>query len=103
MKPYNKTKDKKGEKGNLIRAEVLLKPFINKMGKKSGHSEFYVRRSIQDYFIKFCESAVTRENIEEAIKEKGNYLSLEIEIKQGEWDRSPQSRVGSYIIIHRIL
>ena len=102
----NKTPDKKGTQGRIITAQIVRKSFMKKNGKKSSHTELYVRRSIQDYFIKFCESKVSREDIEKAIEDHGETLSLEIEIKKGNWDicdeEQVQSRGGDYIVIHKI-
>ncbi|MBC8756458.1 hypothetical protein H2O64_17420 [Kordia sp. YSTF-M3] len=71
----------------------------------------YIRRSIQDYYIKFCESKISSEDLE-------NYLStmdteikvatLEVEFLDGYWDIcdgdfEQQSRISSYVIIHRIV
>jgi hypothetical protein len=112
---YNKDLGKGGapkkEKMDTISAPVVKKAFINKGGKASGGSDYYVQRSIQDYFIKFCESKVSRAVIDrELAKQKGMIKTLKmiVSIREGEWDRCPgqgevQSRIGDYMVIHEIL
>lgn len=109
----NKTPDKKvGEIVIEISAPIVKKPFINKVGKASGFDEYYVQRSIQDYFIKFCESSVTKEDLEKALDAQDDMiktLTIQAEIREGEWDvctgdpEHMQSRIGEYIVIHKII
>lgn len=109
---HNKTADVATEDGKyIISAQIVSKNFVMKNGKVTEHSEYYVRRSIQDYFIKFCEGNVTTEELEKHLKkQKGELksLTLEIEIKDGMWDSCDaenlvQSRTGPYIVIYRIV
>ncbi len=109
----NKTPDKKvGENVIEISAPIVKKPFINKVGKASDFDEYYVQRSIQDYFIKFCESSITKEDLEKALDAQDDMiktLTIQAEIREGEWDVCPddpehmQSRIGEYIVIHKIV
>ena len=101
----------KNEKLDTISAPVVKKAFINKGGKASGGSDYYVQRSIQDYFIKFCESKVSRTALEQELaKQSGMIKTIKmiVSIREGEWDRCPgqgevQSRIGNYMVIHEIL
>ena len=108
----NKTADISTEDGRyIITAPIVLKNFVLKNAKVSEHSEYYVQRSVQDYFIKFCEGNVTVAELEKHLNKKNgdiNSLTLEIEIKDGLWDSCDheemvQSRTGPYIVIYRIL
>jgi len=108
----NKTEDiSTGDGKYIITAPIVYKSFVLKNGKISDFSEYYVQRSVQDYFIKFCEGNVTVDELEEHLKkQKGDIksLTLEIEIKDGLWDSCDhehmvQNRIGSYIVIYRIL
>lgn len=108
----NKTEDvSTGDGKYIITAPIVYKSFVLKNGKISDYSEYYVQRSVQDYFIKFCEGNVTLDELEKHLnKQKGDIksLTLEIEIKEGLWDSCDhenmvQSRMGSYIVIYRIL
>jgi len=81
--------------------QIVEKLFVNKLGHTSDHSEIYLRCSIQDYFIKFCESKVTHKKLEKYINK---VITVTYEIKEGEWDRCKgepdmQSRVGTYVTI----
>lgn len=96
----------------IISAPIVFKPFVNKAGKNIGFDEVYVQRSIQDYFVKFCEGNVSKEEIEKALaKQTGmiKTLKMEVAIKEGTWDICPednenmQSRIGSYIVIYKII
>ena len=108
----NKTEDlSTGEGKYIISAPIIEKSFVQKNGNNTEFFEYYVQRSVQDYFIKFCEGKVTVAELEKHLKkQKGDLksLTLEIEIKDGLWDSCDennmvQSRTGEYIIIHRIV
>ena len=102
----NKTMD-----GEVISAPIVSKPFVNKVGKASDFEEYYIQRSVQDYFIKFCESNVTKEELEKKLDEQGSSLikslTMEVEFREGEWDQCDedyqvQSRIGKYVVILKI-
>ena len=88
--------------------QVVEKEFYNKGGKAMGFSDMYLRLSEQDYFIKFCESNVTKEEIEDLKLGEFDAIKVEAEIIDGEWDSCDpearvQSRVGRYIVIYALL
>lgn len=99
----------------IISGLIVQKPFVNKAGKASDFKEMYFRLSVQDYFIKFCESKITKADLQahlDSLPESGllgdKAVSLEIEIKNGEWDNCEeeypvQSRVGDYVVVYRIV
>ena len=108
----NKTMDQRLENGHLIiSAQIVEKALIMKNSKISSHSDYYIRRSVQDYFIKFCDGFVSKKELEyEIIMKDGisEALQLEVEIKDGLWDSCDpeeivQSRTGKYMVIHRII
>lgn len=86
--------------------QLVEKEFINKGGKITEYKELYLRCSIQDYFIKICEGKVTLKELEKYI-DKG--ITVEMEIKDGMWDHCnedpayAQSRMGTYVVIHKII
>jgi len=86
--------------------QLIEKEFVNKIGKTNGVKELYLRCSIQDYFIKICESDITVNQLKPYLN-KG--VEVEIEIKDGFYDqcesslRSVQSRIGTYVIIKKII
>lgn len=111
-KTRNKTADQSsGDKKVIISAPLVQKTFVKKNGERTDIKEWYIRRSIQDYFIKFCESEVSLEALENYLEETEdplNVAKLEVEFKDGEWDicdekEEMQSRIGQYVIIHRII
>ena len=91
----------------LNNASCLLieKEFVNKKMKASGYKEYYLRCSVQDYFIKFCESSVTKKTLEPLLNQG---IGVDMEIFQGEWDSCPsdsfpvQSRTGYYAVIKNV-
>jgi len=99
----------------VVSGLIVKKEFVNKAGRSSGVEELYFRLSVQDYFIKFCSSKVDRKTLEEYLENSSNQdilgdkaVTLEIEILEGEWDNCNyeypvQSRIGKYVIIHRIV
>lgn len=95
----------------IVTAPLVLKSFVKKNGELTDLKEWYIQRSIQDYFIKFCESKITRKELEDYLAQQGNPLNtakLEIEFREGNWDicddnELMQSRVGEYVIVHRIV
>ena len=83
---------------------VVEKAFVNKVGKTTEFKELYLRCSIQDYYIKFCESKVSLKKMKKYI-DKG--LTVTYEVKEGEWDICEgepeiQSRIGAYAIVLKI-
>ena len=110
----NKTPDKKNEeKGTyMISVPIVEKPIFIK-GEVQERTDLYIERSIQDYFIKFCESKVTRKEVEKALSTQTSFiktLEIEIDYKEGEWDNCQEnkeekvvSRTGQYVIIHKII
>ena len=115
MSPKNKTSVPASDSTQIIRGLIVEKPFVNKVGKASDFKEMYFRLSVQDYFIKFCESKITKAQLQahlDSLPEAGplgdKAVTLEIEIKNGEWDICDeeypvQSRVGDYIVVYRIV
>ncbi|NQY05934.1 MAG: hypothetical protein HRT68_06950 [Flavobacteriaceae bacterium] len=98
-----KAQEKKSSKNELQTVSCLIveKPFVNKAGKVTKHKDLYLRCSIQDYFIKVCESFLSRKELQNYL-DKG--VSAQIEFRTGEWDHcnepgQVQSRVGDYVII----
>ncbi len=95
----------------VINAPVVVKNFVQKNGEEMDFGEYYVRQSVQDYYIKFCESSITRKDLERqlaAIDSEIKTLTLEVEFREGNWDicegdGPQQSRVGEYVIIYRIV
>lgn len=79
-------------------------------GETSTQEEWYVRMSVQDYFIKWCECGVKQEEIEKLLsKQTGMIKTLEVdfEIKSGDWDNCDPnviatSRTGSYVVINKV-
>ena len=89
----------------------IKKPFISKSGKVTNRYEWYARLSVQDYFIKFCESSIKKEALEERFDPMKNEMiksgTIRYQIDEGNWDEcedlNVQSRTGPYIIIHEFL
>lgn len=93
----------------IVNVPIVEKPFIKKNGMPTDRKEFYLQMSIQDYYIKFCESEIKEADLKERLDRQTGpikTLKLEVEFKKGEWDRcgeeAVQSRVGDYVLIHRI-
>ncbi len=109
----NKTKDvSTGDGKYIISSPIVLQRFIaTNNGKATIQKDFYIQRSIQDYYIKFCESQVSREMLETYLSTQKDIIktaTLEIEYLQGNWDDcdktiTPGSRTGTYVIIHRLI
>jgi len=89
-----------------ISCQLVEKEFTHKGGKFTEFKELYLRCSIQDYFIKICESNVTSEELSLFLN-KG--IEVEVEIKEGFLDHCEsipeyaQSRTGTYVIIKNIV
>ncbi|QHI39343.1 hypothetical protein IMCC3317_47530 [Kordia antarctica] len=108
----NKTKDVSSSKGKyMISVPIVIKNFVKKNGEITKQTEIYIRRSIQDYYIKFCESNISREDLETklaTIAKEIKVVTLEVEFRDGHWDScdgnlEQQSRMGAYVIIHRMV
>ncbi len=92
------------EDGSYFQRGFLVeKSFVNKVGKSSDKKELYLRCSVQDYFIKFCESEI---NVEDILHLLNTPVSFRIKIKTGAWDicedddPNLQSRIGDYIVVY---
>ena len=85
-----------------LNCQLVEKPFINKAGNVSENKELYLRCSVQDYYIKLCESDVAQDVLTPHLNEG---VAVEVEIREGNWDICPgdpeqmQSRVGKYAVI----
>lgn len=85
-----------------ISCQLIEKEFINKGGKVQEYKELYLRCSVQDYFIKFCESNVTSMELEPYLN---SGITVKMEIREGRWDHCEgdpdyaQSRIGKYVVI----
>jgi hypothetical protein len=96
---------KKSSKQKGTSCLLIQKIALSKRGTPFGKGDLYVRCSIQDYFIKVCESNVSREELLPFLN-KG--ITVDMEIRDGEWDRCPndpehiQSRIGTYAVIYNI-
>lgn len=101
--------EKKSDSVQVINVPIVEKPFYNKAGKKMDFTEFYIQQSVQDYFIKFCESLVKRDELEKELSRIDSpikTLTLKVVFKEGSWDRCDddklQSRVGKYAVLLEI-
>lgn len=103
---YNCFSQEKDPNVPYFSCQVIEKPFVIKNGVESDRMEYYLRCSVDDYFIKFCESSVSRKEIEEYV---GKGIMVDVEIREGSWDicsgdlEYAQSRIGYYAVIHQIL
>lgn len=99
------------ESTQIISAPIVQKNFFKKNNVATEHLEYYVERSIQDYFIKFCESGITAKELQKhlaSLDSEIEVLTMEVELREGNWDichdnENQQSRIGEYIVIHRII
>lgn len=99
----------------ILSGLIVKKPFVNKAGEASKFKEYYFRTSVQDYFIKFCESEISKRNLENHLSkipdtglDGAKAITAEITVKEGEWDicnedHPAQSRIGYYVVIHRLI
>ncbi len=96
----------KDPKAAYTSCALIEKEFVNKGGKITEYKELYLQCSIQDYFIKICESNVTLEDLKPYIN---SGIKVKMKIKDGMWDHCnddpayAQSRMGTYVIITEIV
>jgi hypothetical protein len=89
----------------MISGHIVEKEFIKKNGQTAGFTELYFRASVQDYFIKFCESKITKKDLEPFVDQ---VVTVHAEIRDGNWDicaddpQEMQSRIGAYMIIKEL-
>jgi len=107
-----KTPDEKTDRGTyIITAPIVYKHAMNKRNVDMEFKDVYIQRSIQDYYIKFCESMINRNELERHLnKISGDIkaLTLEVQFREGEWDicegdPMKQSRIGQYVIVYRVI
>jgi hypothetical protein len=94
---------------NTLTGQIVKKEVLNNEGNSTGVYEYYLRCSVQDYFIKFCESSVTTADIDALKLSEFDAISVKAEIKDGALDLCPDepiesvSRIGKYVVIYEIL
>lgn len=112
MTVNNKTAAESSENGKLIiSAPVVTHNFVQKNGVQTDRKEYYLELSVQDYFIKFCESQVSKEEVESYLaKQNGTIKSIKVEMeyRNGLWDvckgnEPEQSRSGPYVVLYQII
>jgi len=102
----NTSKTNKNINSKTTTYQLIEKEFTHKGGKFTEYKELYLSCSIQDYFIKICESNVTSEQLTPYMNKS---IQVEIEIKDGFLDHCDeipeyaQSRTGTYVIIKKII
>jgi len=114
MKPHKQTKTERNKQNSddgktILYAEIVVHEFIDKRGNKTEIAEYYLRCSVQDYFIKFCECEVSRNEILKYYHDNRltNPIAVEADIRNGAWDicddSDAQSRTGKYVVIKSIV
>lgn len=89
----------------ITRCVLIKKPFISKNDKTTDQYEWYLRCSVQDYYIKLCEGKVKASDLEPYLN-KG--IAVRMEVRDGSWDickgdpEYAQSRIGRYAVILKI-
>ncbi len=93
-----------------LRCEIVKKAFVNQKGVTNNDiQEYYLRCSVDDYFIKFCECKVSKQDILAFYSDKRfiNPIKVNAELIDGEWDNCNDeikaSRTGRYVRIIEIL
>lgn len=79
-------------------------------GEEIDEPEWWLRMSVQDYFIKWCECGVTQAEVMALLNAQSGAmktLEVELEIRRGDWDNCDPtviatSRGGAYAVIHRV-
>jgi len=108
----DKTKDKSsGNEKYIISAPIVISSVNDPTKDGTSQKEFYLERSIQNYFIKFCESNITKTDLEEHVSKLTGFMkvvTVEIEYRNGNWDICDKKdlykgRTGEYVIVHRII
>lgn len=111
MEPHKKSTNSSADNRYILNAIIVKKQGYNKAGKALEQQDYYIRMSVQDYFIKFCESNINKATLEKALEPQADafqtIIKLEISYEDGLWDacdnHEVQSRIGPYVVIHRIM
>lgn len=88
------------------KATIVKEQFINKGGKATNQVVYYHKDGKEQYFIKFCESNLTRKSVDKFIDEK---FHVAYKLTEGLWDiceddpAYAQSRTGKYVVIRKII
>ena len=88
---------------NQTHCLVVKKGFVGIDGEPTMANELYLRCSVQDYFIKFCESEVSSK---EVLLYLNDGITVEMEVQEGDWDTCAgfptKDRIGTYAVIKKI-
>jgi hypothetical protein len=89
-----------------MQGSLFQTPFMNKVGRTDdAQQEPYLLFQGEEYFIKFCEGKVTREEVRKLM---GKPIEWQGSLHNGSWDICPgdpdymQSRMGKYVAIESI-
>jgi hypothetical protein len=93
---------------SIIYGSLIKKPFIRKNGVPTKNKELYFNYNNKSYFIKFCESQVSRQTVERLYSSNSIGFTFEVELAEGEWDicdksSEQQSRTGKYMLLHNFI
>ena len=88
-----------------LKGTLVKQPFINKAGKTAETvDDYYLHTNSKKYFIKFCESTITQQQIDPFTNQ---IITVDVKLAQGAWDacgpEEAQSRIGEYITILKII
>ncbi len=94
---------------DIISGEIVEKALTNSLDIDKNQKEFYIRCSVQDYFIKFCESDISKEQLLKYFDPNKliNPITVKGKIVHGLLDTCPnkaytKSRIGYYVVIYSI-
>ena len=97
-----------GQEKYIITAEVVQKNIAQDDRQDSDKTAFYVRRSIQDYYIKFCESDINRAELEQRLETLSGLIKtvkLQVSYREGTLDECENRQgvdEGQYIVVHQL-
>lgn len=83
---------------------ILKMTEVNPPGSKiKSNTDFYIQASLKSYFIKLCESSVSKDQLAELV---GMQVKAKLNVRDGFWDMCGdaivQSRTGPYAALHSI-
>jgi hypothetical protein len=86
-----------------VEAKVTYQPFVNKAGKTiEGAGDYFLVYEGEEWFIKFSEGNVLREDVAKYLDQTAHFTLVE---REGLWDTDDpkvQSRIGKYVVVYLI-
>ena len=106
-----KKPDTKTENNTVIISGEIILAVCDENKDENRVEEFFIRRSIQDYFINLAQSKIKSEDLRPYVSKSYEDIitaKLEVDYVEGKWHQcsgmfGPREHEGIYVVVHKII